>query len=118
MVRSRTTFATIDAAAIAALFVSPSTTARCSGAVFPSRNPSTRQSSAGGAHSARHARSPARFERCRPSRSMSWAEMTLTATFVAHPTTARKSCSRCTGVHCFESFRSASGRTRWSRRHS
>ena len=47
--RSRTTFATIDAAAIAALFVSPSTTAVCSGADGPSRKPSTRHASAGGA---------------------------------------------------------------------
>src|SRR3990170_3641128 len=48
MTRSRVTFATIDAAAIAALFVSPSTTARCSGAAGPSWNPSTRHASAGG----------------------------------------------------------------------
>ena len=48
MTRSRVTFATIDAAAIAALFVSPSTTARCCGADGPSRKPSTRQVSAGG----------------------------------------------------------------------
>ena len=35
MIRSRVTFATIDAAAIAALRVSPSTTARCGGASGP-----------------------------------------------------------------------------------
>ena len=46
--RSRVTFATIEAAAIAALFSSPSTTAVCSGADGPSRKPSTRQASAGG----------------------------------------------------------------------
>jgi hypothetical protein len=48
MTRSRVTFATIDAAAIAALRASPSTIARCGGADGPSRNPSTRQASAGG----------------------------------------------------------------------
>ena len=36
----------IEAAAIAALFVSPSTTARCGGAVGPSLNPSTSRASA------------------------------------------------------------------------
>ena len=46
MIRSRVTLATIDAAAIAALFVSPSTTARCGGASGPSRKPSTRHASA------------------------------------------------------------------------
>ena len=51
MTRSRVTFAMIEAAAIAALFVSPSTTAWCGGAVGPSRKPSTRQASAGGARS-------------------------------------------------------------------
>ena len=35
MIRSRVTLATIEAAAIAALFVSPSTTARCGGASGP-----------------------------------------------------------------------------------
>ena len=47
MSRSRVTLATIDAAAIAALFVSPSTIARCGGASGPSRKPSTRHASAG-----------------------------------------------------------------------
>src|SRR5215211_3930010 len=58
----------IEAAAIAALFSSPSTTARCSGAAAPSRKPSTRHTSAGGASSESTARRPARFERCRPNR--------------------------------------------------
>ena len=48
MSRSRVTLATIEAAAIAALFSSPSTTARCAGASGPSRKPSTRHASAGG----------------------------------------------------------------------
>ena len=52
-----------DAAAIAALVVSPSTTALCSGAVGPSRKPSTRQTSAGGASDESTDRSPARFDR-------------------------------------------------------
>src|SRR6266516_807338 len=47
MYRSRVTLATIDAAAIAALFVSPSMTARCGGAVGPSLKPSTSETSAG-----------------------------------------------------------------------
>ncbi len=58
MRRSRVTFATIEAAAIAALFVSPSTTAVCGGASGPSRKPSTRHASAGGWSSARTVRSP------------------------------------------------------------
>ena len=52
--RSRTTLATIDAAAIAALRSSPSTTAVCSGAAGPSRKPSTRQTSPGGVSAWRH----------------------------------------------------------------
>ena len=48
MIRSRVTFATIEAAAIAALFVSPSTTALCAGASGPSLKPSTRHASARG----------------------------------------------------------------------
>ena len=75
MIRSRVTLATIDAAAIAALLVSPSTTARWAGASGPSRKPSTRHASARGARSASTARSPQRFERCRPCRSMSQAGM-------------------------------------------
>ena len=59
MARSRTTFATIEAAAIAALFVSPSTTAWCCGASGPSRKPSTRQTSAGGVSAASASRSAA-----------------------------------------------------------
>ena len=55
---------------MAALFSSPSTTALCSGAVGPSRKPSTRHTSAGGVSSASTARRPARFERWRPSRSI------------------------------------------------
>ena len=58
MMRSRVTLATIDAAAMAALRVSPSTTALCGGASGPSRNPSTRHTSACGARSARTSRSP------------------------------------------------------------
>ena len=118
MTRSRVTFATIEAAAIAALFVSPSTTARCSGAVGPSRKPSTRHASAGGERSASTERSPQRFERCRPLRSMSVQGMTRTLMRAAQPTTARKSSSRSAGETCFESFNDASGRTRWLRRQS
>ena len=53
-----------------------------------------------------------------PSRSISPAGMIRTLIRVAQPTTARKSSSRSGGATCFESFRKASGRTRWSRRHS
>src|SRR5438045_2678648 len=48
MSRSRTTFATIDAPAMAALFSSPSTTAVCTGACRPSRKPATSQTPARG----------------------------------------------------------------------
>ena len=58
MTRSRTTFATIDAAAMAALRASPSTTARCGGADGPSRKPSTRHASAGGYRSREHGTQP------------------------------------------------------------
>ena len=112
------TLATIDAAAIAAERSSPSTTAWCGGAVGPSRKPSTRQTSAGGDSACSAARSPARFERCSPSRSIRQDENTCTDTRVAHSSTARKSRSRSSCESCFESFRSASGRTAWSRRHA
>ena len=78
MSRSRVTLATIEAAAIAALFVSPSTTAMCGGASGPSRNPSTRHASAGGCRSASTTRRPQRFERCSPRRSISRDGMTRT----------------------------------------
>ena len=83
MARSRTTFATTDAAAMAALFSSPSTTARCGGAAGPRRNPSTRRSSASSPSAARAAASARRFERWRPERSISPAETTWTETLVA-----------------------------------
>ncbi len=104
MARSRTTFATTDAAAMAALFSSPSTTARCGGAAGPRRNPSTRRSSASSPSAARAAASALRFERWRPERSISPAETTWTETLVAFATTARKSRSRRSGSSCFESF--------------
>ena len=71
MTRSRVTLAMIEAAAIAALLVSPSTTARCAGASGPSRKPSTRHASAGGARSERTERKPQRLDLWRPFRSMS-----------------------------------------------
>ena len=86
--RSRVTLATIDAAAMAALFVSPSTTAVCGGASGPSRKPSTRQASAGGWSSASTCPEPQRFDRCRPVRSMSAEGMTRTAMRDAAASTA------------------------------
>src|SRR5215472_15744747 len=87
MRRSLVTLATIDAAAIAALFSSPSTTAVCSGADEPRRKPSTRHASAGGVSAWSIARRPARFERCRPLRSISPGGITRTATRSARPDT-------------------------------
>ena len=66
IVRSRTTLATIDAAAIAALRSSPSTTAMCSGALGPSRKPSTRQASAGGASACRARAQPGEVRAVQP----------------------------------------------------
>ena len=89
---------------MAALRASPSTSARCGGAVGPSRKPSTRHASAGGWRSARTARRPARFERCRPERSISAAEIMRTLICAAQPTTAWKSASRSSWETCLESF--------------
>src|SRR5437763_1137698 len=82
--RSRVTLATIDAAAMAALFSSPSTTARCGGAVGPRRNPSTRHASAGGESAHRIDLIAARFERCSPLRSISPCGITRTSIRSAH----------------------------------
>ena len=78
--RSRTTFATIEAAAIAALFSSPSTTARCGGAVGPRRKPSTRQPRRAGASAAERRAQAARFERWSPLRSIAAGGITRTTT--------------------------------------
>ena len=66
MTRSRTTFATIEAAAIAALRASPSTTARCGGALGPdgSRRRDTRPPRCSRRERAEHRG----FERWRPLR--------------------------------------------------
>ena len=74
--------------------------------------PSTRHSSAGGWSSWRTARSPARFERCRPLRSISPCGTTRKTTRSAQASTAPKSSSRPSAGTCFESFSSPSGRTR------
>ena len=52
----------------------------------PSRNPSTRQISAGGESACNAERSPARFMRCRPLRSIASDEITRTAIRSAQPT--------------------------------
>ena len=83
--RSRVTFATIEAAAIAALFSSPSTTARCGGAVGPRRKPSTRHASAGGESACRISRIAARFDLCSPLRSIAPCGMTRTTTLLGAP---------------------------------
>src|SRR5215210_182356 len=87
MTRSRVTFATIEAAAIAALLVSPSTTARWAGARGPSRKPSTRQARppdclACGARSPSTERRPHRFDLWSPLRSMAPDGITRTLILV------------------------------------
>ena len=69
MSRSRVTLATMDAAAIAALFVVAVDDRAVLGRDGPRRKPSTRHASAGGDSSHSTSRSPRRFERWRPGRS-------------------------------------------------
>ena len=66
MKRSRVTLATIEAAAIAALVASPSTTARCWSPRSGTRKPSTRHSEPGTATRTSASCRAARLVRCRP----------------------------------------------------
>ena len=70
MKRSRATFASTDAPAMAALRESPPTTARCSIPKSGTRKPSTRQIASGGAIRTSACRSAARFVLWRPRESM------------------------------------------------
>ena len=53
------------------------------------------------------------FDRCSPTLSISLAGITRTEIALAQPTTAWNNSFRPAGATCFESLRSASGRTRW-----
>ena len=80
MYRSLVTFATTEAAAIAALLASPSTTALCSTSQRGSVNPSTRQTASSTATWARQSASAARLVTWRPRASIPLAHRAVTAT--------------------------------------
>ena len=115
MYRSRVTFATIEAAAIAALFVSPSTTARCGGAERPELEP-VDEAAVGRLAGPERLTQPAQVRAVKP------VAVDHAPAGRREPTPARRTRAlrgraprAVSGSTCFESFRSASGRTRWSR---
>ena len=81
------TFATTEAAAIAALRASPSITARWA-TELGTENPSTRQAAPGTATRSRLRASAARLVTCRPRASIPRAQRTVTATRAAASTTS------------------------------
>src|SRR5436190_18229887 len=108
---SRLTFATIDAAAIAALVASPSTMARCSWPNSGTRKPSTRQRHPGWATRSSASRSAARFVRWSPRTSIPLAQRDTTATRAAVLRTTGYSSSRASASCCLESFSAESARS-------
>src|SRR5436190_16308581 len=105
MYRSRVTFASTDAPAIAALRQSPSTTARCSKPNSGTLKPSTRQRQPSQATLISAARSAARFVTWRPRESMPRTQRVTIVDRAAAPRTNGYSSSRASTVHCLESLR-------------
>ncbi len=94
MNRSRATFASTDAPAIAALCESPPTTARCSIPKSGTRKPSTRHSASSGATCISAWRSAARLVLCSPRASMPRTQRDTITAFAAARMTSGYSSSR------------------------
>src|SRR5580704_1231874 len=111
MYRSRVSLAMTEAAAIAALLASPSTTARWSWPVARTGKPSLKQMQPAHATFASASWSAARFVLWRPRASIPGAHRDTIATFVARRRITGNSSARTSGVCCLESLSSPSART-------